>query len=132
MNGVKNPPEGGEVVGPTKGRSGRRLGAEAPSLALAVRGMLIPYTNKETTMSEVQTFAPSVQMPGGGVVTPPGWMWVLGFALGGCQWAIEEADKPEFKARIRADLEAQKQRRIDEQIADLETKLAALKAQKVH
>ena len=25
-----------------------------------------------------------------GVVEPPGWAWILGFALGGCQWAIDD------------------------------------------
>lgn len=39
------------------------------------------------------SFAPTVKMPGGEVVSPEGWMWVLGFALGGCQWAIDEAER---------------------------------------
>lgn len=80
-------------------------------------------------MSEVKTFAPTVVVDGQ-TVTPRGWMWVLAFALGGCDWAIAEADTPEFKARMRADLEAQKQLQIDEQIADLEKQLAELKAQR--
>ena len=33
--------------------------------------------------------------------TPPGWMWVLAFALRGVEWAIEEADTPKFKEIIR-------------------------------
>lgn len=29
-------------------------------------------------------------------VTPEGWMWILGFALCGCEWAIKKALDPEF------------------------------------
>lgn len=80
-------------------------------------------------MSEVKTFSPTVVVDGQ-VVTPTGWMWVVALAMGGCEWAIEEADKPEFKAQIRAFLEDQKQIQIDAQIADLEQRLANLKAQR--
>ena len=40
-----------------------------------------------------ESFAPTVTMPGGGTVAPEGWMWVLGFALAGCEWAIEAAER---------------------------------------
>lgn len=89
-------------------------------------------------MSQMQTFAPSILI-GGQTVTPPGWVWVLGFALGGCQWAIEEAAKPEFKVKVDAWREAQRQLKLDEQqawieerIAQLEAQLAEVKAQRVH
>jgi len=39
------------------------------------------------------SFAPTVVMPGGRTVTPEGWMWVLGFAMAGCKWAIEAAGR---------------------------------------
>jgi hypothetical protein len=28
-------------------------------------------------------------------------MWVMGFALAGVEWAVKEADTPEFKQRMR-------------------------------
>lgn len=34
-------------------------------------------------------------------VTPPGWMWVLSFALAGCDWAIKECETEEFRERVR-------------------------------
>jgi len=48
-----------------------------------------------------ESFAPSVNVPGVGTVTPPGWMWVLGFAIGGCEWAIKEAGTEEFREIAR-------------------------------
>ena len=33
----------------------------------------------------------------GVTVTPEGWMWVLGFALAGCEWAIKQALDPAFE-----------------------------------
>jgi hypothetical protein len=43
-------------------------------------------------------FAP-ILLVDGETVTPEGWMWVLAFALGGAQWAIDECQKPEFDLR---------------------------------
>jgi hypothetical protein len=34
-------------------------------------------------------------------VEPPGWMWVLGFALGGCEWALVECERQNWKMRAR-------------------------------
>jgi hypothetical protein len=48
-----------------------------------------------------ESFAPTVYVKGYGTVAPEGWMWVLGFALGGAQWAIDECRKPEFDLRGR-------------------------------
>jgi hypothetical protein len=48
----------------------------------------------------VERFAPTVVMDGR-TVTPEGWMWVLGFALGGCEWAIKEANTESFKKMVR-------------------------------
>ncbi len=56
---------------------------------------------------ETKSFNPSVRIWHGRPIneyedyTPPGWMWILAFALRGVEWAIEEADKPEFRARIK-------------------------------
>jgi len=46
----------------------------------------------------MESFAPSVVVDGI-TVQPEGWMWILGFALGGCEWAIQLADSPEFDLR---------------------------------
>lgn len=54
----------------------------------------------------MERFAPTVLIDGK-TVTPAGWIWVLGFALGGCKWAIKEADKPEFRQTIRDYLKEQ-------------------------
>lgn len=40
----------------------------------------------------------------GKTYTPKGYEWVLGFALGGCQWAIEEACTEKFRNIVREDL----------------------------
>lgn len=44
------------------------------------------------------TFAPTVLVDGE-TVAPEGWMWILGFALRGVQWAMDECEKPEFDLR---------------------------------
>jgi hypothetical protein len=80
-------------------------------------------------MIEQQSFSPAVKI-GPATVTPPGWMWLLGFAMGGCDWAIQQASTPEFKAQVRAHLEAQKQLQVDEQMVDLDKRLTELKAQR--
>lgn len=46
------------------------------------------------------------------LVHPPGWMWVLAFAIGGCEWAIKEADTEEFREIIRKWYEDQKEAEI--------------------
>ena len=52
------------------------------------------------------TFAPTVKMRDGRTVTPRGWMWVMGFALAGCDWAIKEASTEEFRQLVRDDVAA--------------------------
>lgn len=47
-----------------------------------------------------ERFAPTVIVDGA-VVTPPGWVWILGFAMAGCDWAIKMADTPDFRGQIR-------------------------------
>lgn len=42
-----------------------------------------------------ESFAPKVIVDGQ-CITPEGWMWILGFALGGCEWAIKQALDPSF------------------------------------
>lgn len=47
------------------------------------------------------SFAPKITLPNGQEYTPEGWMWILAFALRGIPWAITEASKPEFDAKIK-------------------------------
>ncbi len=47
-----------------------------------------------------ESFAPSVVIDGR-TVEPPGWMWVLAFALAGCGWAIKECESESFKEQLR-------------------------------
>lgn len=73
-------------------------------------------------------FAPTVAMPGGGTVTPEGWMWVLGFALAGCEWAIEAAERDNLHERA---MDYRRRQRIywqRREVDDLEARLAALEA----
>ena len=61
----------------------------------------------------MERFSPTVHVPGYGRgegydYTPEGWEWILAFALGGCEWAIREADKPEFRQCIQASLRERK------------------------
>jgi hypothetical protein len=56
---------------------------------------------EEFDESESGSFAPGV-MVGGTRVEPPGWMWILGFALARCDWALDEIRKPEVRSEIVA------------------------------
>lgn len=72
-------------------------------------------------------FAPSVIVDGR-CLTPPGWMWVLSFALAGCQWAVEEAQKPEFRATVADWMRERKTAEVEQEIAHLEQRIAKLRA----
>jgi hypothetical protein len=76
----------------------------------------------------VSRFAPTILTRDGRAVTPEGWMWILGFALGGCQWAIDEVSTPEFRERYRAWKRASELARIESEIAHFERRIEALKA----
>lgn len=53
----------------------------------------------------MERFAPTVRLaPCGTVVTPPGWVWVVGLAMAGCRWAIDECGRPEFREVVREQL----------------------------
>lgn len=67
----------------------------------------------------MERFAPTVMVPtpsGPRAYAPEGWMWVLAFALRGCEWAVEEASTPEFRERVRAFLKDRAIARIQDQI----------------
>ena len=70
-----------------------------------------------------ESFAPSVVVPGWGTYEPPGWMWVLGFALGGCEWAIKEAGTEEFREIAREWFRQQKIDNMKDHVAKLEKQL---------
>ena len=74
----------------------------------------------------VDSFAPAVIIDGE-TIYPKGYEWVLGFALGGCKWAIDKADTEEFRQLIREDLERQAKDRIANQIKYYESETKKLK-----
>jgi hypothetical protein len=75
------------------------------------------------------SFAPTVTMPGGGTVTPEGWMWVLGFAMAGCEWAIEAAERDGLQQKA---MDYRRRQRIywqEDEIRELEARLAQARKQ---
>lgn len=68
----------------------------------------------------MERFAPGVMLRDGRTYTPEGWEWILGFALAGCGWAMEEASKPEFRERIIGSL---RERRRENLKMDIEARL---------
>lgn len=74
-----------------------------------------------------ESFAPSVRMPDGHTVVPAGWMWVLGFALADCDWAIRKADTEDFKNIMRQWAEEQKQERLVAEIESCERRITELR-----
>jgi len=81
-------------------------------------------------MSDPERFAPTVHIVdhfGGYDYTPRGWMWVMGFALGGCDWAIQECSTEAFRDRVRADLLRLHRERAESMIHELEQRLVELK-----
>ena len=74
----------------------------------------------------MSSFAPSIKI-NGRTVKPKGYIWVLGFALGGCEWAIKEASKPEFIKMIRADLKRDTVIRLENAINEYENKIKLLR-----
>jgi rubrerythrin len=48
-----------------------------------------------------ESFNPGVVIDGQ-TFNPPGWMWVMAFAMRGVEWAVEAASKPEFLEVVQA------------------------------
>ena len=44
--------------------------------------------------------APSIVLRDGTTYEPPGWMWVVAFALKGCDWAVKEASTESFRSMV--------------------------------
>ena len=74
-----------------------------------------------------ETFAPTIIIKGE-TITPKGYVWILGFALAGCSWAIEAANKPEFLKSVRKDLEQEAHTRIEKVIQDHKQEIERLTA----
>jgi hypothetical protein len=72
-------------------------------------------------------FAPTIMVDGRSVA-PEGWMWVLCFALAGCEWAVVEADKPEFREFVAAWIQRHKRDEALQEIAALEDRIDNIKA----
>lgn len=73
------------------------------------------------------TIRPGVAIDGQ-TVYPPGWAWVLAFALRGVPWAVAEALKPEFDATVKAHFREYNRKCDMEDIAELEQQIADIKA----
>lgn len=77
------------------------------------------------------SFAPSVVVDGR-TVTPAGWMWVISFALAGCEWAVTEASKPEFRKQVADWMRERKRVEAEQEIAALEQRIANIMASMTH
>ena len=76
----------------------------------------------------MESFAPKIKVHGG-TVTPKSYEWVLGFALAGCEWAIEKASEPEFLEIIRAGLKKEKLIELEDEIKRYECQIGKLQDQ---
>lgn len=77
-------------------------------------------------MTSKEGFAPSVVVDGR-IVTPPGWMWVLGFALSGCEWALKTCETSAWQDKAREWCRSQDQARLEQQIEQAEKELIELR-----
>lgn len=73
-----------------------------------------------------ETIAPSV-MINGRSYTPPGWMWIVAFAIGGAEWALKQVDTQEFHETVQTWIAEHKCQNLEKQIADCEQHLAKLR-----
>lgn len=76
----------------------------------------------------MSSFSPTVLLPDGRTIKPQGWMWVMGFALAGCQWAIDEANTPEFRRRARQAIAEQRRKETEAEISALEARITRLRS----
>lgn len=75
---------------------------------------------------KTKTLTPSIMIDGQSVA-PKGWIWILGFALGGCEWAIKQASTEAFKDIIRNDLKHNYDKKIKQQIARYQSLIDGLR-----
>lgn len=96
-------------------------------MALVGIEKLMPDGYSKKPEPKVERIAPSVLIDGQ-IVTPPGWVWILGYAMAGFDWAITEVEKPEFKLQYREWLTTTHKTRVEEEIKALEERLSHLKS----
>jgi hypothetical protein len=73
-----------------------------------------------------ETIQPGVLIDGQ-TVHPPGWMYVLAFALRGIPWAVQEATKPGFEPQVRQYLQDQRNSQTLAEIDSLLARVAELR-----
>lgn len=74
----------------------------------------------------MEKFAPTILIDGQ-TICPPGWTWVLGFALAGIAWAIAEAETPEFRECVAEWVRNAHKERVETEISALYSQIDALK-----
>lgn len=79
--------------------------------------------------SPSEKMALSMLLPDGRTVKPPGWVWVLGMALAGVPWAIQEVEEPDFKARVKEWMREQHRLRAEQAIVELEERIESIRKQ---
>ncbi len=109
----KRPNVGGEA----------RLAAHRPSHTTTAT----PQGVASTDQLGVSSFAPSV-MVDGRALTPAGWMWVLSFAMAGCEWAEKDIRKPEFAEKVARWARERRAAEAEQEIAHFEARIAELKS----
>lgn len=78
---------------------------------------------------QTETFAPTIKLSDGQTYQPEGWMWILSFALAGCEWAIKEVESSGFQEYFRNSLYERKRQEAKYEIECYENKIAKIKAE---
>ena len=81
---------------------------------------------KPKEKSSIASFSPSIII-NNKTYCPKGYEWILGFALGGCQWAINKASTEEFKAMVIKDLKKETDKKVINLINIYTNKIIKLK-----
>lgn len=89
-------------------------------------GSRLLNNGKQRRRSEREKFAPTILIDGR-TVTPKGYEWIMGFALAGCDWALKEANKPEFLVMVRANLKQEKVKQLNKAIQEYKHKIKQCK-----
>lgn len=76
----------------------------------------------------MESFAPTIHV-NDETVTPKGYVWILGFSLAGCDWALEKANKPEFREMVKADLKKEKVIELEKAIERYESRINEIRSE---